>query len=636
MATNCTTVNISNEVQFEDPFYIHAWHLRNTGPAQVVSASDNASAIAGIDVNVESVHRGGTGCTGRSVTIAILDSGMELAHEDLAPNVLAGKSFNFGTNSADPSPGARQATIDHGTGVAGIAIARGWNGKGARGTAPFASAVAYNNVGVMPVASGGRDVESNMEFLAFGARAKADTEIAATKLFGERADKTDIFNYSAGADYAAPTNFSTNPLNASAQHRALAYGTQSLRSGKGAIYFQAAGNEFEELIAKLKPDDENDTEVACLDFRRAYSAGVFTNPEALTCGSPNHEPENKPFAYNVAAINNTGKASSYSSSGSAIWITGFGGEMGTNKAAVISTDNSSCESGNNNVANKPVFLEQLGDFVVRLIADLFGKSTIDPDCNYTGLMNGTSAATPSVSGVAALMLEANPALTWQDVGFILAKTARKVDSGIASTDRAVAFKMSGASVSVSLDLPWLTNAAGYHFQNRYGFGLVDAAAAVKLASGFTTPAGRRANQLEVAGPASKEDSVADTTNRLKNFRSSVSFTDRAALSGQMQVDIALTNLAALPINPGLLQFEIVNTATGTSSILLPAFTAWYAGGKEAPLAQNAEKKFRFHTNAFYGESLAGPFEVRVRSFVAVPAGAAHALSFTPSLTSFSL
>ena len=47
--------------------------------------------------------------------------------------------------------------------------------------------------------------------------------------------------------------------------------------------------------------------------------------------------------------------------------------------------------------------------------------------NYTHIMNGTSAATPMVAGVAALILEANPALTWREVRYILATTARKND-----------------------------------------------------------------------------------------------------------------------------------------------------------------------------------------------------------------
>ena len=47
----------------------------------------------------------------------------------------------------------------------------------------------------------------------------------------------------------------------------------------------------------------------------------------------------------------------------------------------------------------------------------------DPD--YTSRFNGTSAAAPMVSGVIALMLEANPNLTYRDVQEILLRSARQ-------------------------------------------------------------------------------------------------------------------------------------------------------------------------------------------------------------------
>lgn len=40
---------------------------------------------------------------------------------------------------------------------------------------------------------------------------------------------------------------------------------------------------------------------------------------------------------------------------------------------------------------------------------------------------GTSFSAPVVSAVVALMLEANPDLTWRDVQAIIAGTARRVD-----------------------------------------------------------------------------------------------------------------------------------------------------------------------------------------------------------------
>lgn len=47
------------------------------------------------------------------------------------------------------------------------------------------------------------------------------------------------------------------------------------------------------------------------------------------------------------------------------------------------------------------------------------------DIDYTSRFNGTSAAAPMVSGVIALMLEANPNLSWRDVQEILIRSARQ-------------------------------------------------------------------------------------------------------------------------------------------------------------------------------------------------------------------
>jgi subtilisin-like proprotein convertase family protein len=87
-----------------------------------------------------------------------------------------------------------------------------------------------------------------------------------------------------------------------------------------------------------------------------------------------------------------------------------------------------------------------------------------PDLNYTDNFGGTSSATPIVAGVVALMLQANPNLGWRDVRKILADTAR---------------------VNHPLDPGWALNGVGYPVHHRYGFGVVDAAAAVATARGWT-------------------------------------------------------------------------------------------------------------------------------------------------------
>jgi kexin len=83
--------------------------------------------IAGEDVNVYPVW---STYQGSSCVIAIVDSGLEIAHEDLIDNVLPDLCWDYVDKDKDPA-----STIGHGTACAGIAAARGWNCLGGRGAA---------------------------------------------------------------------------------------------------------------------------------------------------------------------------------------------------------------------------------------------------------------------------------------------------------------------------------------------------------------------------------------------------------------------------------------------------------------------------------------------------------------------
>lgn len=74
--------------------------------------------------------------TGSGVTIGIVDDGLDTAHPDLAPNYVADDSWNFGDNSPGPDP--VNPGDNHGTAVSGVAAARGGNGLGVTGAAPWA------------------------------------------------------------------------------------------------------------------------------------------------------------------------------------------------------------------------------------------------------------------------------------------------------------------------------------------------------------------------------------------------------------------------------------------------------------------------------------------------------------------
>jgi hypothetical protein len=66
--------------------------------------------------------------------------------------------------------------------------------------------------------------------------------------------------------------------------------------------------------------------------------------------------------------------------------------------------------------------------------------------------------------VVALILEANPELTWRDVHGVLAATSTQTDP---------------------TDESWATNAAGFHHSPKYGFGIVNAFDAVEAAKMWT-------------------------------------------------------------------------------------------------------------------------------------------------------
>ena len=89
----------------------------------------------GLDVNVLPAWARET--TGLGVTIGIIDTGFESFHPDLNPAYRSDLSFDFGQNDGVADPVFTDD--DHGTSVAGVVAARGGNGIGVTGAAPFAS-----------------------------------------------------------------------------------------------------------------------------------------------------------------------------------------------------------------------------------------------------------------------------------------------------------------------------------------------------------------------------------------------------------------------------------------------------------------------------------------------------------------
>ncbi|NCO04215.1 MAG: S8 family serine peptidase [Alphaproteobacteria bacterium] len=93
------------------------------------------------------------------------------------------------------------------------------------------------------------------------------------------------------------------------------------------------------------------------------------------------------------------------------------------------------------------------------------------DTNSASIISGTSFSAPAVSGVVALMYEANANLGYRDVQEILAMSSRQVDANGTG--------WAGEGWQFNSANNW--NGGGLHFSHDYGYGNVDALAAVRMA-----------------------------------------------------------------------------------------------------------------------------------------------------------
>ena len=363
-----------------DPMFASLWHLVNTGQGGGLAGEDLRATAAW------SVTKGG------GTRIAILDDRVELFHEDLAPNLVAGASFDYRpARYGGIYPLPCLIDDDHGTQVAGIAIARDGNALGVAGVAPRAGFVAYNVLAASTVSN-----------LANALTRDGQANAIYSNSWGSP-DRD-------GALHRVDASFAT----------AIAAGTANGRGGKGSIYVFPAGNGrcFAETAQRQCQDDNSNFD-----------------------GYLSHRGVNA-----ICAVDDRGRSPWWSEAGANVLVC-------------------APSSGDRNAPAGHIATTAVGNA-------------------YANDFGGTSASVPMVSGVAALMLDANPNLSWRDVRIILARSARKNDAG---------------------DAGWTTN-FGLNHHPRYSFGVANAQAAVAMASGWTSvggsatlascqPAGRAPNIL---------------------------------------------------------------------------------------------------------------------------------------------
>jgi len=120
-----------------DPSFAKQWDLSNTGQTITSLGADAATnsdmsnpGTAGADMNIESAWDINTDC--RSHIVAVIDSGVDFTHSDLAANMWTGAT-NGSVDFVNPGSGTGKGMEGHGTHVAGTIGAVGNNGIGTAG-----------------------------------------------------------------------------------------------------------------------------------------------------------------------------------------------------------------------------------------------------------------------------------------------------------------------------------------------------------------------------------------------------------------------------------------------------------------------------------------------------------------------
>ena len=212
--------------------------------------------------------------------------------------------------------------------------------------------------------------------------------------------------------------------------------------------------------------------------------------------------------------------------------------------------------------------------------------TTDNLNRYRQDFGGTSAAAPIVSGVAALVRSANPSLTWRDVKLILAGSARKTDPDNAGWEE-------GA-------LKYGSDTERYSYNPEYGFGVVDATAAVELAQDWTTLPpflNSSAETARTALPIPETENGSDPTP----LASKLSVISHVNFIEFVEVHVSV-------VHPAFRELRItLESPSGTTSVLMPGEGTF----EEVGYWTYMDVPFRMGSARHLGEDPNGTWTLRV-------------------------
>jgi len=578
------------------------WHLRNTG---------QGGAQSGADANLATAWNTTTGSN--AVVIAVIDDGVQMNHPDLAANIFINadeipsngidddadgwiddvNGWDFFNSDTDPSPAV--AGDNHGTAVAGVASAAGNNSLGVSG--------ASQNSKIMPL-----KIFQNTSVVSDATIAQAVYYAAGRTANGLGTWRgADVINCSWGggspnATLTAAFNWASvngrggqgTPIFVSSANGASGYSYYPIGVPVGSWIFEwryakdssvSSGSDTAWLANVRLPNGTverfdspglpagwstsgnaswsvvDDPSHAYGTGRYEAKAGTIGNSQITTLRSPTvvvSSASSLTFNYWISSEAGYDGLGLYASSNGGSSFTGpylniSGVPTIVSSVAYPASLASTIAVGASTDWNYRSDYSQYGsalDFVASssggnqaiVTTDRTGANGYNTGSDYTTTgsdgFGGTSSAAPLASGVGALLLSKNPGLTASDVRTAMRSTAAK----IGGNNGAAAYDING-------------------FNQYYGYGQIDAGAAIASFAADTTGPTVSSTVLATDSGASSSDGISTDTTPVVTF----TFNERTVWNGSDITVLAPDNSPIAPVS-------YRGTGTNTLTLVLPTLT----------------------------------------------------------------
>lgn len=285
------------------------------------------------------------------------------------------------------------------------------------------------------------------------------------------------------------------------------------------------------------------------------------------------EPQNSPDAIAVAALGSSGQFATYSCYGANVFVT----------APSSSSRFLQDASGNWGWEFGITTTDRTGDngYNPWWALDYF------PDTDYMSVFGGTSSASPLVAGVMALGKQAQPNLNTRFAKHLLARTCDVVDAGDVT--------VTGGGDGITPGSAWKTNAAGFHFDQNYGFGLINADAFTQQATRYS---GVTPLKTETTGLVNVSEAIPD--NDATGLRQTFTLNSTTPLE-----EVLLTLNVTHPWRGDVEAY--LTSPQGTRARATLTYNPWYD-----VYDQEHDIHWTFCVNAFWGENPHGVWTLEVR------------------------